>query len=122
MNKLKLKLNKTAFQTLNNTLYLAIEQRTADPELKRNIGEYTISSLLYELYTKVNKKNDDLNWFAYTADQQFPVVVSRSQALALYYVFTSETEGQSVVLFAPASYERALVESILTQIHKSFLV
>jgi hypothetical protein len=119
--KLKLHLNNHEFQALFNVLHLALTERTADPDLKRQIGEYCISSVLYELYTKVNKKSSDLAWFA-SLNRISVLTITRSESLAFYFLFTSEEDVQPAVLYKPESYEFAVLSSIIGQIHQAYLV
>ncbi|MGA0556555.1 hypothetical protein ACO2Q8_07890 [Larkinella sp. VNQ87] len=121
--KLKLKITAPECTVLANALHVSIMARSNDPEHRFEIGEYCISSVLYDLYNKVSKKNNDLLYFGRPANRQTTLTMTRSEALAFYYLFVVVPENQhAVVLYASQSYEYAVLDNIIMQIHQAYLV
>lgn len=118
--KTKLKLLIKAGEVVALTKHLSYELGRHDmATLRQEPSDMLIMSALYELYSKVKDKAENIRVFGADRKKElYSITITRSQALALCCVRTDEPETKE----AMQSYEANFWQYLIGQIHQNFLI
>ncbi|WP_080058955.1 hypothetical protein [Spirosoma aerolatum] len=116
--KLKLSLKKGEVVAL--TRFLATElARVPMDDLRANPADYVIMSAMYELYSKVKEKAENIRLFpSKRKGELYSITISRTQALAICCVLVDvPDQGNSL-----QTYEANFITGLIGTIHQTFLI
>ncbi|WP_080058314.1 hypothetical protein [Spirosoma aerolatum] len=129
--KLKLKLNLAQLQALNAHLFQTLTSQPIE-DLRYYPQDFLICSTLQELYAKTSARVEDIRLFpTRRTDVEYPVTLTRSQALAVYCSIltekpqSDEMASQTMTALAmtePGTYESHFLQELHGTIHRKFLI
>ncbi len=121
MNKLTISLTVQEVKIMANILNYVLTSHDINELRKNHLNVYLYLSCIYDFYTKLDKKNQEIASFGYTPGKPIKIALKRHEALAFYSLVNPSDEESDNLLPAIPSQTENLIQRIIGDIHKHYL-
>jgi hypothetical protein len=121
MNKLTINLTVQELKIMTNILNYVLTSHDINDLRKNHLNIYLYLSCIYDFYTKLDKKNQEVASFGFTPGKPIKIALKRHEALAFYSLVTPEDPEADSLLPAIPTQTESLIQGIMNDIHKHYL-